>query len=108
MVISNKKQFLAKHNLPEKTMLSLEDISHLSGIPIDALILVRNRGIGAWKTNPESVRLYSTGEKVPEAPRKLKMSKEQWSAARVYAFANKSKKVYYGSDNDIRLHYGLE
>jgi hypothetical protein len=106
MVVSNKKQFLAKHSLPENSMLSLEDISSLSGIPADALQQVYNRGVGAWKT-PESVRLYSTGEKRPEAPRKLKMSKEQWSAARVYAFANKTQKVYYGADNDIREHYGL-
>jgi hypothetical protein len=108
MVVSNKKQFLAKHNLPEKSMLSLEDISNLSGIPMDALQSVYNRGVGAWKSNPESVRLYSTGEKVPDAPRKLKMSKEQWAGARVYAFANKTKKVYYGADNDIREHHNLE
>lgn len=108
MVKSNKKQFLASVGLPETVSLSLEDISNLSGIPADALQAVYNRGVGAWKNNPESVRLYSTGEKVPEAPRKLKMSKEQWGAARVYAFANKTKKVYYGADDDIRQHYGLE
>jgi hypothetical protein len=105
---SNKKQWLKSVGLPETTSLSLEDISSLSGMPIDALQAVYNRGVGAWKTNPESVRLYSTGEKKADAPRQMKMSKEQWSGGRVYAFVNKTKKVYYGADNDIRLHYGLE
>lgn len=77
-------------------------------MPIDALQAVYNRGVGAWKTNPESVRLVSTGEKRPDAPRQMKMGKEQWAGARVYAFVNKTKKVYYGADDDIRKHHNLE
>ena len=108
MVASNKKKFLKEHNLPEDSMLSLEDISGLTDIPTAALQTVYNRGVGAWKTNPESVRRKDTGEKDPSAPRTRKMGKEQWAGARVYAFVMKTKKVYYGADNDVREAYGLK
>lgn len=78
-----------------------------SGIPLGALREVYNRGIGAWKTNPQSVRLKSTGEKNVNAPRSAKLGKEQWAYARVNAFINKKPTVYTGADNDIRKKYHL-
>jgi len=101
---------MKEHGLPEKETLSLEDISTLSGIPSNALAMVRDRGYGAWKTNIASVRLKS-GKKdydLTNNPRGSRMSKEQWAYGRLMAFVMKTKKVYYGSDNDIREHYGLE
>lgn len=70
--------------------------------------MVYNRGIGAWKNSPQSVRVKNTFEKSESAPRQSRIGKEQWAVARVYAFVMKTKKVYYGADNDIREHYGLE
>jgi hypothetical protein len=78
-----------------------------SGIPVAALKAVYDRGTGAWKSNPQSVRLMS-GEKNYSASRAGKMSKEQWSMARVIAFINKKSTVYYGADNDIRKKYQLQ
>ena len=77
-----------------------------SGIPLKALKDVYDRGIGAWKTNPASVRLMS-GEKNYSTSRRGKMSKEQWAMARVNAFIEKRDTVYYGSDDDIRRKYHL-
>jgi hypothetical protein len=108
MVGTNKKKFLKLHNLPDDSMLSLEDISALSDIPTEALQSVFNRGVGAWKTNPQSVRRKDNFEKDATAPRASKLGKEQWAGARVYAFVMKTPKVYYGADNDIREAYGLE
>jgi hypothetical protein len=105
---TNRIQFLKKHGLSEDTTLSLEDIATLAGMPIMALQLSYNRGIGAWKTNPESVRMKTTFGKVPSAPRKSKLGPQQWGMARAYAFAQKTKKVYYGADNDIREYFGLD
>jgi hypothetical protein len=105
---TNRVQFLKKYGLPEDTSLSLNDIASLTGIPHEALQNVFNRGIGAWKTSPTSVRVKSSFDKVAKAPRTSRIGKEQWSFARVYAFVMKTKKVYYGSDNDIREHYKLE
>lgn len=107
MVKTNKKQFLKKHDLPEDTSLSLEDMSALSGMPVGALQAVYNRGVGAWKTSPASVRMKD-GSKDYSAPRSRKMSKQQWAGGRVYAFLMKTKKVYYGADDDVREHYGLD
>jgi len=81
--------------------------SETSGIPLGALEAVYKRGIGAWKTNPESVRL-KTGEKNYKASRAGKMGKEQWAMARTNAFIEKRPTVYYGADNDIRKKYQLE
>lgn len=104
---TNRKNFLKLHGLPDVS-LSLNDISTLSGMPVDALQAVYNRGIGAWKTNPESVRDKFSFHKTGKAPRQTKLGKEQWAMARVYAFVMKTKKVYYGADNDIREHYSLK
>jgi hypothetical protein len=76
-------------------------------VPYRALFEVYKRGIGAWKTNPESVRLKS-GEKNYSASRAGKMSKEQWAYARVAAFLEKRPSVYRGSDNDVREKFGLK
>jgi hypothetical protein len=105
---TNKKKFLKLHGLPEDTSLSIEDISNLSGIPTEALQIVYNRGIGAWKSNPTSVRVKGTFEKDPSKPRTSRIGKEAWAGGRIYAFVMKTKKVYYGSDNDVRESFGLE
>lgn len=110
---TNKKKFLKLHGLPDNTSLSIEDMSNLSGIPSEALQLVYNRGIGAYtdaKTGKvsTSVRMKGTFQKGINAPASMKLSKQQWAAARCYAFLMKTKKVYYGADNDIREHYGLK
>jgi len=76
-------------------------------VPYRALFEVYKRGIGAWKTNPESVRLRS-GEKNYSSSRAGKMGKEQWAFARVAAFLEKRDTVYYGADDDIRQKYGLK
>lgn len=80
--------------------------SHRSGIPLKALEEVYDRGIGAWKTNPASVRTLS-GEKTGVPTHAGKMPKEQWAMARVNAFIAKKPTVYYGADDFIRRKYHL-
>ena len=105
---TNRVKFLKRVGLPEDVNLSLEDVSSLSGIPTEALQIIWNRGIGAWKTNPESVRVQFSFHKKKNAPRQSRLSKEQWAWGRVWAFVEKTDKVYYGSDNDVREHFKLE
>jgi len=59
---------------------------------------VYNRGIGAYKTNPTSVRMKGTFKKGVAAPMSMKLSKEQWAMARVYSFLDGNPK----HDNDLR------
>ena len=85
---------------------SLRHKAMMAGVPYGALQMVYNRGIGAWRTNPESVRLR-TGEKNYKTSRAGKMGKEQWAHARVNAFLEKRPSVYTGADDDIRRKYKL-
>jgi hypothetical protein len=87
---------------------SLHRKALMAGMPYSALLAVYRRGIGAWKTNPESVRLKASGEKNYSPSRKGKMPKEQWANARVNAFIDKRPTVFTGADDDIRRRYGLK
>jgi hypothetical protein len=107
MAETNRKQFLKKHNLPETTSLSLEDISNLSGFPLQALQIVEARGYGAWRQNPRSVRLLGSFAKDVKAERRSRLSAQAWAFGRIYAFVNKSKKVFYGADKDVAESFGL-
>ena len=84
----------------------LKDKAMEHAVPFGALLAVYKRGIGAWKTNPESVRLKS-GKKNYRSSRVGKMPKEQWAQARVNAFLEKRNTVYYGADDDIRRRFHL-
>lgn len=82
MVTTNKQKFNKRYKQPLDKSNSLSDIAKLSGISKSILQQVYNRGVGAWKTNPGSVRNVKG---VKGGPGK-KMTKEQWAIARVYSF----------------------
>lgn len=108
---TNREQFFKKHNIPSTESLSLEDISKVGKMPIKALKEVYSRGLGAAKTNPESIRLqkdFSKNPNIKKFPRSARLSAPQWAMGRTYAFSNKSNKVYYGADDDIRRKYNLK
>jgi hypothetical protein len=77
---------------------SLEELAKVSKIPVKTLQEVYNRGIGAYKTNPQSVRMKGSFEKGVNAPMSMKLSKEQWAMARVYSYIDGNPK----HDNDLR------
>lgn len=90
----NSVEFKKKHGIPVSQGLSIPEIAKLSGFPTRALNEVRNRGVGAFKTNRGAVR--------PSVK-----SAEQWSFGRVYSFVMKRKTTFYGADRDIAVKYGL-
>lgn len=104
---TNKERFIKLNNLPKGTSLSIEDMSSLSGFPVEALKEVYKKGIGAYYSNPTSVRMKGTFEKGVVAPMSLKLSAHQWAAARLYAFLMRTKKVFYGADKHIAEKYNL-
>jgi len=87
MVVTNKQKFNKKYKQPINTANGKDDIVRLTKIPKKILDEVYYRGIGAYKTNPKSVR--------PNVK-----SKEQWAMARVYAFVMKGK-TYKTADKDL-------
>ena len=67
-----KQRFNIKYKQPKDESNSLTEISKLTGYKLSGLKTIFNKGIGAFKTNPESVR--------PQVK-----SPEQWAQARVYS-----------------------
>lgn len=111
MVLTNRLQYFKKMGLPSSSSFSIAELAKISKYPIKALQEVYNRGIGAY-TLPSgmvspSVRMKGTFKKGIVAPASRKLSKEQWAFGRLYAFLNKSAKVFYKADADIVKKYGL-
>lgn len=105
--MTHRENVLKKLNLPTDTHLSLTALSKLMGVPTKGLQEVYNRGVGAWKSNPQSVRLkkdFSKNPNLASFPRSARLTKEQWAFARVYSFLDKGK-TYYTTDNDIAKQY---
>jgi len=98
---THREHFLAQHDLPDRGY-SLQELSKISYVPMDILQEVYNRGIGAYSTQPSSVRLKGSYVKGVNAPMKAKLSKEQWAMARVYSFLDGNPK----HDNDLRRPRG--
>ena len=94
--MTHRENFLRKHDMVDQSY-SLKKLSNVSGYSERTLQIVYNRGIGAYKTNPESVRIKGSFKKGP-APMSMKLSKEQWAMARVYSFLDGNPK----HDADLR------
>jgi len=95
---THRENFLKKHNLSKDETYSIPRLHIISGYSIPTLQEVYNRGIGAYKTQPSSVRMKGSFKKGVNAPMSMKLSKEQWAMARVYSFLDGNPK----HDNDLR------
>ncbi len=80
---TNKQKFNKRYNQPLNKSNSKKDISRLTGISMSILNKVYDRGLGAHRSNPQSVRNIK-GVKGGAGP---KMSAPQWAMARIYSFA---------------------
>jgi hypothetical protein len=94
--MTHRENVLKKYGMSDRSY-SIHELSKISKIPARILQEVYNRGIGAYKTNPESVRIKGTFKKGP-APMSQKLSKENWAYARVYSFIDGNPK----HDDDLR------
>ncbi len=74
--MTNKEEWNKRHGQAKGKSNSKAEISKISKVPMKILNEVFDRGVGAYKTNPSSVR--------PQVK-----SKEEWAYARVYSFVNK-------------------
>ena len=94
---THRLNFLKKHKLEDRGY-SLKELSKISAVPLPILQEVYDRGIGAYKSNPQSVRLKGSYVKNVKAPMSKKLSKENWAFARTYSFLMGNPK----HDNDLR------
>jgi len=76
-----KQQFNQKYGQKLGQPNSLKDISKLTGYKLSGLQTIFEKGKGAYKTNPQSVR--------PSVK-----SPEQWGYSRIYAAVNPKSKAY--------------
>ena len=81
MTLTYKQQFNKKHKQPKNQSNSLKEISKLRGYQLKGIKTIFDKGKGAFKSNPQSVR--------PQVK-----SAEQWGYARVYASVNPKSKAY--------------
>lgn len=72
MVLTYKNKFNKKYGYEKDAPHSLAEVSKITGYQLSHLQIIYNKGIGAYKTNPASVRPTVN-------------SPEQWAMARVYS-----------------------
>jgi len=94
---THRENILKKYKLEDKGY-SLEELSKITSTSLKTLQEVYNRGIGAYKTNPTSVRMKGSYKKGVDAPMSKKLSKEQWAMARVYSYLDGNPK----HDSDLK------
>ncbi len=76
-----KHDFNKKYGFKKDEPHTLKEISKITGYQMKGIQTIYDKGIGAFKTNPGSVR-------------KNVVSKEQWAFARVYAALNPKSKAH--------------
>lgn len=72
MVETYRDKFNKKYKFPKDTSHSIADIAKITGLKKSGLETIFDKGVGAFKTNPQSVR--------PSVK-----SPEQWGQARIYS-----------------------
>jgi hypothetical protein len=72
MVVTYKNKFNAKYGFPKDEAHSISDVAKITGYKKSGLETIFDKGVGAFKTNPGSVR--------PSVK-----SPEQWAMARIYS-----------------------
>ena len=95
--MTHRQSFLKKHKLEDKSY-SLDQLSKISGVSLHTLHQVYKRGIGAYNTQPSSVRMKGSYKKGVDAPMPMKLSPQQGSMARIYSIIDGSTKP----DPDLR------
>lgn len=82
MPLTYRQKFNKKYGFPKDASHGLSEISRLTGFQLSGLQTIFNKGVGAYYTNPESVRKHIR-------------SPEEWAYARVYSavMGGKSAKV---------------
>tara|TARA_R110002020_G_scaffold268488_1_gene483676 strand:- start:606 stop:905 length:300 start_codon:yes stop_codon:yes gene_type:complete len=84
--LTYKQQFNKKYKQPLNKSNSLKDISRLSGYELKGIKIIFEKGKGAFKSNPQSVR--------PQIKALGKGGATAWGYSRVYASINPKSKSY--------------
>lgn len=91
-VVTYKNKFNKKYGYDENESHDLKEIAKDTDVSLKGLQQIYNKGIGAYKTNPQSVR--------PNVK-----SKEQWAMARVYSAVMGGKAARVDA-KELKMEYG--
>ena len=80
MVLTYKKRFNKKYGFKPDEPHSIKEISDITGYKLSGLKTIFQKGKGAYKSNPQSVRPHIK-------------SPEQWAYARLYASVSPGSKA---------------
>ena len=82
MGLTYKQKFNKKYNFPKEKSHSMAEISRLTGYKLSGLRTIKKKGMGAFYSNPQSVR-------------KQVKSADQWGIARIYSavMGGKAQKI---------------
>ena len=94
---THRERVLERYGMEDRGY-SIPELSEITGYSEEVLQQVYNRGIGAYKTNPLSVRMKGSFKKGVKAPMSQKLSKEAWAKSRVWSFLSGNPL----HDNDLR------
>ena len=81
MVLTYKNKFNLKYGFDKDESHSLKEISDITRFKLSGLQTIFNRGIGAFRNNPSSVRHNIKSE-------------DRWAYARVYAALDSSSRAH--------------
>ena len=84
MVETYKQKFNKKYKFEKNQSHSIREIASKAGISYRNALKIVEKGRGAHRSNPQSVRSVS-GKKVGGTSLKGKMSATQWGIARLYS-----------------------
>ena len=84
MVLTNKQKFNKKYGFEKDASHSIKEIASKAGISYRNALKIVEKGRGAHRSNPESVRSVS-GKKIGGKSLKCKMSATQWGISRLYS-----------------------
>jgi len=82
MVLTYKQKFNKKYGFEKNKSHSIAEISRLTGYKLSGLRTIKKKGMGAFYSNPQSVR-------------KQVKSADQWGIARIYSavMGGKAQKI---------------
>lgn len=81
MVLTYKNKFNIKYGFKRDEPHSIAEIARLTGYKISGLQTIFNKGVGAFRTNPKSVRPHVK-------------SADEWGMSRLYASIDRSSKAH--------------
>lgn len=105
MVKTFREKFIEKYKLDSEGSYNVADVAKITGFKKSVLQAAFNRGVGASKTNPSSVRAKTGEKKTGGVPVAKRMSAEQWGYGRLFGLVmGNPKQIGEGKpDHDLYM-----